>query len=294
MACVGMSFLAGLSTTIGSGVVFAMPGNEVAPTQMAFVLALAGGVMLSATVLEFWLPVLSSGNLVDALRVFMYSGIGAVAFLCLSWLLPEPELVDSVDEDKQRQHNLYQTTPGDAKAAVLGHSPASDTDLESCGKTFDEIARERAKRRLALVLMISLTAHNFPEGFAVAVSSLESRSLGFVIMFAIAMHNIPEGIAISVPVLAATSSRKQALWMSFLSGMAEPVGAVFALGMVQLVGAVTEASMENLLCVVGGVMLAVSMKELFPEAYRQDRHGASIAGTISGFLLMLVTIYFGA
>lgn len=82
--------------------------------------------------------------------------------------------------------------------------------------------------------------------------------------------------------------------MSFISGMAEPVGAVVALVMVHIMGAVSDASMENLLCVVGGVMFAVSVKELFPEAWRQNRHGSSIAGTGCGILLMLITIYFGA
>merc|ERR1719162_1045301 len=117
--------------------------------------------------------------------------------------------------------------------------------------------------------MIALTAHNFPEGFAVAISALESNRLGLVVMFAIAVHNVPEGIAIAVPVLASTGSRKRALWMSFLSGMAEPVGALTALIVLRFTpGGLSEASLENLLCVVGGVMCAVAAKELLPEALR--------------------------
>merc|ERR1719464_504320 len=100
--------------------------------------------------------------------------------------------------------------------------------------------------------MLSLTAHNFPEGFAVAVSASQSSRLGLVVMFAIAVHNVPEGIAIAVPVLAATGSQRRALWMSFLSGMAEPIGALSALLVLRLTnGGLSEAAMENLLCVVG-------------------------------------------
>merc|ERR1719487_563950 len=145
------------------------------------------------------------------------------------------------------------------RANVFGQAPAleleTDADIEACSKANDSgqhkatLRSSERQKRLAAVLMLSLTAHNFPEGFAVAVSSLESQSLGFVVMLAIAMHNIPEGIAIAVPVLASTKSRKQALWMSFLSGMAEPVGAVVALGIVEITGAVSGQSMENLLCI---------------------------------------------
>merc|ERR1712217_948421 len=106
-------------------------------------------------------------------------------------------------------------------------------------------ARQRSWR-LAAVMMLALTAHNFPEGFAVAISALESPKRGFIVMFAIAMHNIPEGIAIAVPVLDATGSRWKALFMSFLSGMAEPLGALFALWILSISGGVvSDASLDT-------------------------------------------------
>ena len=40
-----------------------------------------------------------------------------------------------------------------------------------------------------MIMMVTLTAHNFPEGLAVSVSSLESESLGSVVTIAIALHN---------------------------------------------------------------------------------------------------------
>merc|ERR1712014_394265 len=116
--------------------------------------------------------------------------------------------------------------------------------------------------------MLTLTAHNFPEGFAVAVSATHSDRMGMVVTLAIALHNIPEGIAISLPVLAATGDRWKALWMTFASGMAEPLGAVMALGLAGLVGDLSPSSMENLLCAVGGTMV--------------------------GFILMVLTIFSGA
>lgn len=44
--------------------------------------------------------------------------------------------------------------------------------------------------------------------------------------YAIALHNIPEGISVSVPIYYATGNRRKAFWLSFLSGLSEPVGAL--------------------------------------------------------------------
>merc|ERR1712014_519272 len=107
-------------------------------------------------------------------------------------------------------------------------------------------------------------------------------------------HNIPEGIAIAVPVFAATGSRWKALWWAFMSGMAEPAGALVALLLVNITGIITYVGIENLLCAVGGVMTAVAMKELLPSAWSYDKPLSFIAGFSSGFLLMLATIILGA
>jgi ZIP family zinc transporter len=154
-------------------------------------------------------------------------------------------------------------------------------------------AEVQRRWRLAVVMMLSLTAHNLPEGFAVGISALGSDRLGFVVMFAIALHNIPEGIALAVPVLSATGSKKKALWMSFLSGMAEPLGAAVALFVASILDEnVSSDAVEDLLCAVGGVMCAVALKELLPEALRQQQTKFAVGGLVTGFLVMWLTSYY--
>jgi zinc transporter ZupT len=55
-----------------------------------------------------------------------------------------------------------------------------------------DLTTTEAKRswRVALLLFASLLAHNFPEGFAVAASSMHSPKLGVTTAVAIAFHNI--------------------------------------------------------------------------------------------------------
>ena len=73
---------------------------------------------------------------------------------------------------------------------------------------------------------LAIGIHNFPEGLATFMGALTDPTLGVSIAVAIAIHNIPEGIAVSAPIYYATKSRKKAFWLSFLSGLAEPVGAL--------------------------------------------------------------------
>lgn len=56
--------------------------------------------------------------------------------------------------------------------------------------------------------------------------ALDKSQLAVPVVAAVAIHNIPEGIAVSTPVFFATGSRSKAFWYSFLSGLAEPLGAI--------------------------------------------------------------------
>jgi len=326
--CLSMSLLAGLSTTFGAAVVLVVPGNRVPPAHMAFILALAGGVMLSASLLEFWIPALVSGGSRELGHILFYSCLGIAVFLVFSKLVPEPDMGgDKVSPRTDDCHDIENLEERD-DLVFGGPNPRSRVDANVYGKcsstdppdaTFqdeepldgcaggvggggaaaaaaEELAAESIGRkwRLAMVLMLSLTAHNFPEGMAVAISALDDERQGMVVMVAIAIHNIPEGIAISVPVLSATGSRWKAVWMTLLSGIAEPLGACVALMLTNLNGAPSEQTMHDMLCAVGGVMSAVSLKELLPESWRMHRPVASVAGFFAGLIIMLVTKHFGA
>lgn len=143
--------------------------------------------------------------------------------------------------------------------------------------------------RLGVVMSLTMTLHNFPEGFAVAFSSL--TDFGPIMALAIAIHNIPEGIIVAAPVYAATGSRWKALGMAALSGVSEPVGALIALLSVRPV--ISEDALHIVLAVVGGIMGAVCALELWPEGQKCRSDKNLVFGILCGTLIMGSTLLLG-
>jgi ZIP family zinc transporter len=192
----------------------------------------------------------------------------------------------------------------DSSEKSVGRKGRSWCSLEgllqcSSGKDLQSTEARRAWR-VAMLLFVSIAVHNFPEGLAVAASTLHSPKLGWTTATAIALHNIPEGIAIAVPCLAA---RPDAPWLAFglasLSGLAEPLGAAVALAIIRLARNNSDGSsaedensfwgMNNILAFVSGIMIMVAVTELFPEALRHDQDGRwpLIGGTVCGVVVMI-------
>lgn len=146
----------------------------------------------------------------------------------------------------------------------------------------------RKLMRMGVFTALAIAIHNFPEGLATFVSALQSPSIAIPIVVAIAIHNIPEGIAVSVPIYQATGSRKKAFCYSFLSGLAEPLGAL--IGWLLLMPIMTDAVFGIIFAAVAGIMVFISFDELLPAAREYGEHHLSIYGLISGMAVMAVSL----
>lgn len=267
MTAVVMSLFAGLSTAVGAASVYCIKAGPLDPNIMSFSLSLAAGVMLTVSILELLphgLKTIEGEGPHAASYAFACALAGALTYAVVSRLMPHVS-----------SHALpYAEVEGKA----LTYEKSDDER---------QVSRIRAWR-LALVLMISLTLHNLPEGFAVAVSAISSTNLGFVVMIAIMLHNIPEGIVIAVPAYAAHGSKHKAVMLAAASGFSEPIGALIA---VLFLKDVTAHSLRYVLSYVGGMMCAVAMMELIPEALSCKKPFAFIAGLICGAAVIAITGY---
>ncbi len=142
--------------------------------------------------------------------------------------------------------------------------------------------------RAGVFTAVAIGIHNFPEGLATFGTALGDVRLGIIVAFAIAIHNIPEGISVSVPIFYATGDRKKAFFYSFLSGIAEPVGAV--VGFLILMPFMSESLLSALMGFVAGIMVYISLDELLPVAHRYGHNHTVIIGIVLGMLVMALSL----
>lgn len=151
-----------------------------------------------------------------------------------------------------------------------------------------EHARRNKLYRMGMMSAFAIAIHNFPEGLATFIAALKDIKLGLPIAIAIAIHNIPEGIAISVPIYHATGSRRKAFRLSFLSGLAEPVGAI--VGFLILMPFINDIVFGFLFASVAGIMVFISIDNLLPAAREYGEPHLSLYGLITGMGVMAVSL----
>ncbi|MGA9351245.1 MAG: zinc transporter ZupT [Anaerolineae bacterium] len=153
----------------------------------------------------------------------------------------------------------------------------------------EEETRQGQLLKTGLFVALGIGIHNFPEGMASFAGALEDPALGIAIAVAIAIHNIPEGLAVSAPVYAATGSRGKAFLWSFLSGVAEPIGA--GLAALVLMPFLSEMVLGFVLAVVAGIMVFISLDELVPVARSFGEEHLSIVGVVMGMIAMALSLW---
>jgi len=151
-----------------------------------------------------------------------------------------------------------------------------------------EAKKNHRLRRAGVFTAIAIAIHNFPEGLATFTAALTDPALGIAIAVAIAIHNIPEGIAVSVPIFYATGSRKKAFWLSFSSGLAEPLGAL--IGFFLLMSFMGPVMFGVLFAAVAGIMVFISLDELLPAASEFGEHHLAIYGLVAGMAVMALSL----
>jgi zinc transporter, ZIP family len=256
----GLTLLAGLSTGVGSTLAFFTKHTN--RKFLSLALGFSAGVMIYVSLVELFS---------DARRTLV-AGLGAdrgvwaatAAFFSGMLIIA---LIDRLVPAIENPHEIHTIEE------ISGEPDAI------CGQGL---------LRVGIMTAVALAIHNLPEGIATFTSAMANPTLGISIAIAIAIHNIPEGIAVSVPVYFATCSRKKAFVYSFLSGLAEPLGAV--LGFFLLLMFPGEMVFGVMSAAVAGVMVFISLDELLPSAQRYGEPHLAIYGLIGGMMVMAATL----
>ena len=156
-------------------------------------------------------------------------------------------------------------------------------------KLMDKTEATNDLYKLGILNMLALILHNFPEGIATFMSSYKDIELGLKLALAIAFHNIPEGISIAVPIYYATKSKKNAIFKTFLSGIAEPIGAILAF--IFLSKYITDELISIILLLVGGIMITLAIEVILPKAKKYNLNKYLYLGLFIGIILILINYF---
>ena len=162
-----------------------------------------------------------------------------------------------------------------------------------CSKVMEKSEREAGNKfKRVLLLIISITLHNIPEGLAVGIafgalsSTMSEAALmsAIVLAIGIALQNFPEGSAVSLPLRREGYSRGKSFFYGQLSGVVEPIAGVIGALMVQKV----QTILPFFLCFAAGAMIYVVVEELIPESQTNEKKDLMALFTLIGFSTMMI------
>ncbi|MEA2067553.1 MAG: zinc transporter ZupT [Thermotogota bacterium] len=250
-----LTVFAGLSTGIGS--VMALFAKRTNTRFLSLSLGFSAGVMIYVSFVEIFVK--SEESLAKAVGTGLSSWINVFAFFGGVGLIA---LIDFLVPSAENPHEMR--------------------DVE------DMKVKEKELMRVGVFTALAITIHNFPEGLATFLSAIKDLSLGIPIAVAIAIHNIPEGIAVAVPIYHATGNKKKAFSYSFLSGIAEPVGALLSFTLLRVF--FNDLIFGIVFSGIAGIMVYISLDELLPSAEKYGEHHLSIIGLVAGMSVMALSL----
>jgi len=244
-----LTTLAGLSTGIGGAIAYFIKKPKM--QYLSLLLGFSAGVMIYISFMELLPKTIESIGERWGITVFF---IGIIVIAIIDMLIPE----------QKNPHHLKESSD------------------------FNGVKVDKTIMRAGLFTALAISIHNFPEGLATLGASLSNLKLGFIIAIAIAIHNIPEGISVSVPIFYATKNKKKAFIYSFLSGLAEPAGAI--IGILILLPILSTGVISALMAFAAGIMIYISLDELLPLAHRYGHSHTVIVGIVLGMLVMAISL----
>ncbi len=250
-----------LLATLGTWLVTALGASSVvfftSPNQkiLNFMLGFASGVMIAASFWSLLQPAIERAEENSQIPAYIVATFGFLFGALFIWLSDKV-----VSVARKRMNNAKET---------------------------DQLNR-------IIMLILSITLHNIPEGLAVGVAfgALQEdytpeKLMGAIsVAVGIGLQNFPEGAAVSVPLRREGYSRKKSFFIGQASGMVEPIAGIIGALLVIYV----ETILPYALSFAAGAMILVAVHELIPECQKNQKEQPYFAtmGIILGFAVMML------
>jgi len=278
----GLTTGAGACTALGVATVYFVEDIEETGV-LGDALAFASGVMIYISFIEILSKALEQfetrfdnsavARTITALSFFMGIGCGYSIDYFVHWLGKQQssDSAEFVSNDEIELAEMEDGEKGERSDQLDCHA---DLNLQN----------------ITLVTALAIGFHNLPEGLVTFVTTLYSPTSGMAIAVAIAIHNIPEGVSIAVPVYYQTKSFRKAFFWAFISGIAEPIGALIGYAVLDsMFGAEVFGWMFG---IVAGIMIYIAVAEMLPVAFKTNAKYKTPTIFAGMFVMELSLIFF--
>ena len=149
-------------------------------------------------------------------------------------------------------------------------------------------------RKIAILVLITITAHSFVEGLATFLSYLATPLVAIPLVMSIIVHNFPEGMTIGALFnrISTTVDRKKAVLYSAIASLCEPLGAITAYFFILRYS--TPVLNGILKAFLSGLLVATALNELIPNSQLKDNRRVSVQSIIAGMFIMGLVLVAGA
>ncbi|KAF4677700.1 Zinc transporter [Perkinsus chesapeaki] len=266
---IGLTCAAGLASVIGF--LFAFLPKAGTPQFLAGFLALSAGVMTFVSLVEIFseaVHMLGESGYTEEHATNITIGIFFAGVLITL-------VLDLVSHFITRHKAAHSSTMGSLEEGGSQSTidPCNAVPLQEMASTAQVVPtcpapNSESLKKTGILTAVAVCLHNFPEGIATFLATLENPEAGIALAIAIGIHNIPEGIAIAIPVYRATNSKLQAFLYTFVAGIAEPIGGILA--WLILADVIGPAVIAVMLALTAGIMVYVAILKLQAQAVLHD------------------------
>ncbi len=162
-------------------------------------------------------------------------------------------------------------------------------DHDDDGKMSSAIEKKENLVHIGIITSCALVLHNIIEGMAVYSSVITNASLGLSVAVGIGFHNIPLGMVVA----GTFHQSKESLSKTILSIVAVSLS-TFVGGLILFFLNLTTISpiiLGILLSITLGMLLFISMSELFPRIHASKNKKTTCIGITIGVLIQLIAMF---